>query len=325
MSLVRALVAVAIAFFFLLPTGIVQAVTNQSIGLNVITEFVAGVAIPGDPLANVTFKTYGYITQYQALLLISDLKLGHYMKVLASSPCRLPRSRVSFQIPPRAMFVTQLVGTIIAGVINFCTANYLMSSIPNICTEANPSWGCPNANTFFSASIIWGAVGKSTRMCTIKDNRPIAGPVKMFGKQSIYSPLLYGFLIGAVLPIPAWLLMQRFPKVTWLKHIHFPIMLSATAMMPPAPTGNYPSWLFVGFIFNYVLVRYARTWWKRYAYVFSAAMDCGVAFGVIVIFFALQNNNIEFPTWWGSGEPCPLSRANFYGVLPKSRPMIDSL
>jgi hypothetical protein len=54
---------------------------NLASGLNVITEFVAGIAIPGDPLANVTFKTYGYITQYQALLLISDLKLGHYMKV----------------------------------------------------------------------------------------------------------------------------------------------------------------------------------------------------------------------------------------------------
>ena len=88
----------AIAVIFVLPTGIVQAVTNQTIGrlkirlrtipfidallgLNVITEFVAGIIIPGDPLANVTFKTYGYITQYQALLLISDLKLGHYMKV----------------------------------------------------------------------------------------------------------------------------------------------------------------------------------------------------------------------------------------------------
>ncbi|CAF5163609.1 unnamed protein product, partial [Rotaria sp. Silwood1] len=74
--------AVAIAFFFLLPTGIVQAVTNQAIGLNVITEFTIGVARPGDPLANVTFKTYGCITQFQALLLVSDLKLGHYMKVL---------------------------------------------------------------------------------------------------------------------------------------------------------------------------------------------------------------------------------------------------
>lgn len=54
----------------------------SSLGLNVITEFIAGVAIPGDPLANVTFKTYGYITQAQALTLISDLKLGHYMKVV---------------------------------------------------------------------------------------------------------------------------------------------------------------------------------------------------------------------------------------------------
>jgi hypothetical protein len=41
--------------------------------------------MPGDPLANVTFKTYGYISQYQALLLVSDLKLGHYMKVISPS------------------------------------------------------------------------------------------------------------------------------------------------------------------------------------------------------------------------------------------------
>ena len=169
------LVAVAIAFFFLLPTGIVQAVTNQSIGrskhsssiewvillsgLNVITEFVAGVAIPGDPLANVTFKTYGYITQYQALLLISDLKLGHYMKVIVSIDL-FPFTPFLWQIPPRAMFFTQLTGTIIAGVINYLTAIYLLGSIKDICTQQNPEWTCPNANTFFSASIIWGAIGE---------------------------------------------------------------------------------------------------------------------------------------------------------------------
>jgi hypothetical protein len=161
----------------------------------------------------------------------------------------------------------------------------------------------------------------------IKINKKIfIGPVKMFGKGSIYSPLLYGFLIGAVLPIPAWILLKKYPEKKWLKHIHFPIMLSATAMMPPAPPGNYPSWLLVGFIFNCILVRYARTWWKRYAYVFSAAMDCGVAVGVILIFFILQNNRIDFPTWWGTGgatgDGCPLSHGNYYGNLPESRPVI---
>ncbi len=65
-----------------------------------------------------------------------------------------------FKIPPRAMFITQLIGTIIAGVINYLTANYLLTSIPHICTQENPRWTCPNANTFFSASIIWGAIGE---------------------------------------------------------------------------------------------------------------------------------------------------------------------
>jgi hypothetical protein len=51
------------------------------LGLNVITEFIAGLIMPGDPIANVTFKTYAYITQVQGLFFLSDLKLGHYMKV----------------------------------------------------------------------------------------------------------------------------------------------------------------------------------------------------------------------------------------------------
>jgi hypothetical protein len=58
------------------------------------------------------------------------------------------------------MFITQLTGTIISGVINYLTADYLLSSIKNICTQENQQWTCPNANTFFSASIIWGAIGK---------------------------------------------------------------------------------------------------------------------------------------------------------------------
>lgn len=228
------------------------------------------------------------------------------------------------------MFITQLIGTIIAGIINYVTASYLLTNIPDICTPKNPRWTCPNANTFFSASIIWGAIGISYKLslfdCKIKKIFLIyfyLGPVKMFGPGSTYSSLLYGFLIGALLPIPAWILLRKFPKQKWLKYVHFPIMLSATAVLPPAPPGNFPTWFLVGFIFNFVLARYARHWWKRYAYVFSAAMDCGVAVGVLIIFFALQNNKIEFPKWWGSGGPtgdgCPLSHANFYGVRPSYR------
>lgn len=45
------LLAVAISFIFSLPIGIVEAVTSQEIGLNVLTEFVYGYIQPGRPLA----------------------------------------------------------------------------------------------------------------------------------------------------------------------------------------------------------------------------------------------------------------------------------
>jgi hypothetical protein len=69
----------------------IQAITNQQVGLNVITELIVGYALPGRPIAMMLFKTYGYITMAQALQFASDMKLGHYMKVR-----------------PRAMFFAQV-------------------------------------------------------------------------------------------------------------------------------------------------------------------------------------------------------------------------
>lgn len=45
------LLAVLISFVFSLPVGIIQAVTNTQIGLNVLTEFIFGYLQPGRPLA----------------------------------------------------------------------------------------------------------------------------------------------------------------------------------------------------------------------------------------------------------------------------------
>ena len=59
--------------------------------MNVIIELVIRYILPGKPLANVSFKTYGYISMAQALSFLGDFKLGHYMK-----------------IPPRAMFMAQV-------------------------------------------------------------------------------------------------------------------------------------------------------------------------------------------------------------------------
>lgn len=63
----------------------------QTPGLNIITEYVMGIIYPGRPIANVCFKTYGYMSMAQAVSFLNDFKLGHYMK-----------------IPPRSMFLVQV-------------------------------------------------------------------------------------------------------------------------------------------------------------------------------------------------------------------------
>lgn len=80
------LLAIFISTAFSLPIGIIQAITNTQIGLNVLTEFVFGYIQPGRPLALMMFKTYGYITMSQALSFVGDLKFGHYMKVCGNFP-----------------------------------------------------------------------------------------------------------------------------------------------------------------------------------------------------------------------------------------------
>ncbi|RUP44421.1 OPT oligopeptide transporter protein-domain-containing protein [Jimgerdemannia flammicorona] len=277
--------AVAIAVIFVLPIGIITAITNQTPGLNVITELVIGFALPGHPIANVTFKTYGYISVNQALTYVSDLKLGHYTKV-----------------PPRAMFWSQLIGTIIASFINLATARWLLDSVDGICTDAGFPWTCRYARTFYSASVIWG----------------IIGPAKMFGPGSLYAPVSWFFLIGAILPIPFYFMAKRYPN-TWVQYIHIPVMLGATGTMPPAFPINFTMWFALGFIFMFYIRKYYHQWWYRYNYVFSAAMDSGVAISGLMI-FCVTSADINV-VWWGNPvaynlapDHCPLARANYSGV-----------
>jgi hypothetical protein len=62
-------VAISVSAFYLIPIGMIQAITNQQIALNVISELIAGYALPGRPLANMIFKTFGYIVRRCFVLL----------------------------------------------------------------------------------------------------------------------------------------------------------------------------------------------------------------------------------------------------------------
>ncbi|KZT68237.1 small oligopeptide transporter [Daedalea quercina L-15889] len=270
------ILSLVIAFVYCIPVGMIQAITNQQLGLNVITELIIGYALPGRPIAMMMFKTWGYITMSQALTFSSDFKLGHYMKV-----------------DPRQMFWSQVVATVIAGTVQLGVQAWMFTNIPDMCstTQAN-DFICPSTEVFGTASFIWGVIG----------------PARQFSSGQIYYGLVWFFLVGAVCPLVAYLIGLRWPN-SFIQYVNFPVIFSGTGSIPPATAINYVPWAIVGFIFNYIIRRRHFSWWTKYNYVLSAGLDSGVAISIIVIFFCVQYplagaiGKDTIQAWWGNTVP----------------------
>ncbi|KAL3637549.1 oligopeptide transporter [Castilleja foliolosa] len=274
------IMACTIALTFTLPIGIIQATTNMQIGLNVITELIIGYIYPGRPLANVTFKTYGYISMAQALDFLADFKFGLYMK-----------------IPPKSMFVGQLVGTMVASSVCFFTSWWLLETIEHICDPSllpdGSPWTCPGDTVFYNASIIWGVIG----------------PLKMFASQGVYGAMNWWFLVGFLAPLPSYFLGRKYPDKKWIRLINIPLIFSVAGSMPPVRSVNYIMWGIAGIFFNIYVYRVHKKWWATYGYVLAAALDTGITMMGILLFFTLQSKDIVGPNWWGldADDHCSLA------------------
>ncbi|THH07611.1 hypothetical protein EW146_g9262 [Bondarzewia mesenterica] len=259
--------SLVVAFFYTVPIGIIQAITNQQVGLNVITELIIGYALPGRPVAMMMFKTWGYITMAQALQFTQDFKLGHYMKV-----------------PPRPMFWCQVVATVIAGTVQLGVQSWLFSHVRDMCSVDQPDgFICPSTEVFGTASIIVRIrIPFSVCVCGVCADLVwvfvrqwgVIGPARQFSKGQMYYALVFFFLIGAVAPIIQWLIHKKwkYPILKYLKCVllsspspsflspcrcssknltlpprdSFPIIFSGTGNLPPATPINYVPWVIVG-------------------------------------------------------------------------------
>ncbi|KAI0690888.1 OPT oligopeptide transporter protein-domain-containing protein [Cytidiella melzeri] len=258
--------ALIISFVYVIPIGMIQAITNNQVGLNIITELIIGYALPGRPVAMMMFKTWGYITMAQALQFTSDFKLGHYMK-----------------IPPRPMFWCQVVASVIAGTVQLGVQAWMFTNIDGMC-------GADQADGF-----------------TCPSTTLVIGPARIFSHGQLYYGLIF-FLIGAAAPVITRLIQYKF-NYSVIRYINWPLIFSATGLIPPAMPSNYVIWCAVGFVFNYVIRRRHFAWWTKYNYVLSAALDSGTAVSTIIVFFCLQypkNGMIGLTTiqsWWGNTVP----------------------
>lgn len=262
------LLSVALPILYVLPSGFIYAMTGQGITLNLLAQIIPGTLMSGDPVANMIFKAYSVQTLSEATSFVQDLKLGHYIKV-----------------PPRATFLVQFVGTLLASFIQIGVKQWMFNNIPDICTPNQPSFlTCPHNQVYYTASAIWGLIG----------------PTRQFGKGTLYYPELYAIIVGAFLPVPFWLWQRRYPN-SWVRFVSTPVVLNGVSYIPPAAGINYSAWFAVGFVFQYLIRKRNFAWWSKFNYVTSAALDSGTVLSFFVIFFTL-----DFPkgglyiNWWGN-------------------------
>lgn len=125
--------------------------------------------------------------------------------------------------------------------------NWQLDNIENICEDnQKQKFTCNRTYSFYTSSLIWGTIG----------------PEKMYGKESLYHSSLYGFLLGALVPIPIYLLSRwRFPN---LRHVYTPILFAGgTGWAPYNLSWVIPS-LYIGYIFQVYIRRKYFEWWENF-------------------------------------------------------------
>lgn len=92
----------------------------------VLAQFIGGAFSGGSGVTLMFFKSYGYISMYQALAFCNDLKLAHYIK-----------------IPPRHTFIGQVWAVLINSFVSASLFNFQMS-FRGVCTpDADFKFTCP--------------------------------------------------------------------------------------------------------------------------------------------------------------------------------------
>jgi OPT family oligopeptide transporter len=135
--------SIILGTIFIIPVGIIQAITNEAVFTEVLSEMIAGYIHPGHPVAILIFRTISGSVVTGSLFFTSDLKFGHYMK-----------------IPPRLVFIGQIVGSVVALFSTIIAREWALDNIPDICKPHQKSFfTCPNLDTYLNSSILWGGIG----------------------------------------------------------------------------------------------------------------------------------------------------------------------
>ncbi|EGO55876.1 hypothetical protein NEUTE1DRAFT_67901 [Neurospora tetrasperma FGSC 2508] len=267
------LLITAISALFTFPSGILFGFTNVQIGMDYLSELLAGFLFPGKPIAVLTCTVYGRQILEQCLNLVSDIKFGFYMK-----------------IPERELFVAQVYGTLLGPFVNWaCMRLIIDTQGPKLTGEvvSGTTWNALKTKNFFSLSVIWG----------------VLGPQVFFGGASPYRWVYWGFVVGPLAVMLLWLVQHRLARPKWGKVasvVNPVVMLNGATLFPIYPTTNLTTSALVAVVFMGYVYRYHPVWFRKYNYLLGAGLDCGAQLVQMAMILVVDLPNVTMPHWWGN-------------------------
>ncbi|KAI8620994.1 OPT oligopeptide transporter [Chytriomyces sp. MP71] len=262
------IIAVIFALLFVFVSGFMLAVTGVGVPVGSVVQMIGGFIKPGNPVANMYFTLFGSTTTTQAITLLSDLKVGQYMK-----------------IPPRALLVGQMYGTFIGSIIGyFLTISIVTKNADVLVTvEGSTQWNGATVQDYNSAAITWGGLAK-----------------QMYAPGAPYAIVFYAFFIGIIAPIIFFLAHKAVPHIG-LNYLNVAIMASYLGYFCSGSNSSVFTYFLVAAYSQFYLRKFKPQIFNKYQFITAAGLDAGNNLTVLIVALSVggifTSNAITFP-WW---------------------------
>ncbi|EGO04012.1 hypothetical protein SERLA73DRAFT_165539 [Serpula lacrymans var. lacrymans S7.3] len=275
-SFLVALILGAFPFSTLLFARMGNGVATQQ-----LMKMIAGLINPGRPVANLYFSMWSHDIVGQSIELAGDLKMGQYLKV-----------------PPRAMFLTQVWGTIVVVMVSIVDAQREILINP----VGNDVWSGQYIQTLNSGAVTWSLA---------KD---------LYGQNGPYFVIPLSLLIGVVPTFIQWLISKRWPMIGPVKvdSVILPIIYMYSSWMSSGVSSIILSSVIVGLVSQIWLRKHHPGWFRKYNYILGGALDGGAQVMIFILSFAVfgaAGKVNPFPTWAGNPGTGNVDYCNGNGAL----------
>ncbi|KAI9508128.1 oligopeptide transporter [Russula earlei] len=246
-----------------------------------VFKMIAGAINPGRPVANLYFAMWSGDIVNTSIGLAGDLKTGQYLK-----------------IPPRAMFVTQIWGTIIVVMVSITRAQREILLDP----IGNNVWSGQDVQSLNSQAITWSLTKE------------------LYGPSGPYFIIPMGIFVGFGMTFLHWLVNKRWPYIGPVKveSVILPIIYQFASYMSVGVNSVVTSSIIVGLVSQFWLRQYHPGWYRKYNYILGGALDGGAQLMIFVLTFAVfgaSGVSRPFPHWAGNPAHGNADYCNGNGAL----------